>query len=76
MLSLNFPYEERLYPGVYLPERETIQYWPTTPGSTLMFMPFKVTCLSSLLKVNDSITIKVERREREKKRDIPYLSIL
>ncbi|CAJ0918006.1 unnamed protein product, partial [Mesorhabditis belari] len=50
VLSLNFPFEERYYPNNYSAEHETIRYWPTEAGEVLYFMPYKVTCLSSVFK--------------------------
>lgn len=50
-MSMNFPYEERLYPDTYERNHETIQYWPVVNGKTYNFMPFKITCINSSLMV-------------------------
>uniref|UniRef100_A0A915PLZ7 U4/U6.U5 small nuclear ribonucleoprotein 27 kDa protein n=1 Tax=Setaria digitata TaxID=48799 RepID=A0A915PLZ7_9BILA len=52
IMSMNFPYEERLYPHTYQKNDETIQYWPTVNGETYNFMPFKITCINSYLMVD------------------------
>lgn len=51
IMSMNFPYEERLYPDSNRRNHETIQYWPTVNGKTFNFMPFKITCIDSSLMV-------------------------
>ncbi|PAV61751.1 hypothetical protein WR25_11162 [Diploscapter pachys] len=51
VLSVNFPYEERLYPSVYDQAKETIQYWPIVAGETMIFKPFHITCIESTMKV-------------------------
>ncbi|PAV86878.1 hypothetical protein WR25_02059 [Diploscapter pachys] len=51
VLSVNFPYEERLYPSIYDQAKETIQYWPIVAGETMIFKPFHITCIESTMKV-------------------------
>uniref|UniRef100_A0A0K0DFN7 Protein-tyrosine phosphatase n=1 Tax=Angiostrongylus cantonensis TaxID=6313 RepID=A0A0K0DFN7_ANGCA len=55
ILSVNFPYEERLYPSMYDPSKETIQYWPTEIGETVVYMPFKVTCVNTRMMISPGI---------------------
>ncbi|KAK6107102.1 Protein-tyrosine phosphatase family protein [Brugia pahangi] len=49
IISLNFPYEECLYPDSYQKKYETIQYWPIVNGKTYNYMPFKITCINSFM---------------------------
>uniref|UniRef100_A0A8R1XT59 Tyrosine specific protein phosphatases domain-containing protein n=1 Tax=Onchocerca volvulus TaxID=6282 RepID=A0A8R1XT59_ONCVO len=49
IMSMNFPYEERLYPNIYQENQETIQYWPIINGKIYNFMPFKILCISSFM---------------------------
>uniref|UniRef100_A0A0R3RTI7 Tyrosine-protein phosphatase domain-containing protein n=1 Tax=Elaeophora elaphi TaxID=1147741 RepID=A0A0R3RTI7_9BILA len=52
IMSLNFPYEERLHPDGYQGNQETVQYWPIVSGKAYNFMPFKITCINSSLMVS------------------------
>ncbi|EYC23338.1 hypothetical protein Y032_0015g2599 [Ancylostoma ceylanicum] len=53
ILSVNFPHEERLYPAIYDPSKETIQYWPIEIGKTVAYMPFKITCMDTRMMVRE-----------------------
>ncbi|KAL3998827.1 Protein-tyrosine phosphatase family protein [Acanthocheilonema viteae] len=55
IMSMNYPYEERLYPNAYQKNHETIQYWPIVNGKTYNFMPFKITCINSSLMADCEI---------------------
>ncbi|KAL6726198.1 hypothetical protein Aduo_008194 [Ancylostoma duodenale] len=55
ILSVNFPHEERLYPAIYDPSKETIQYWPIENGKTVAYMPFKITCMDTRMMVAPGI---------------------
>ncbi|KAM3720974.1 Receptor-type tyrosine-protein phosphatase gamma [Dirofilaria immitis] len=55
IMSMNYPYEERLYRNAYQKNQETIQYWPIIHGKTYNFMPFKITCISSFLMADCKI---------------------
>ncbi|VDM78382.1 unnamed protein product, partial [Strongylus vulgaris] len=63
ILSVNFPHEERLYPSIYDPTKETIQYWPVEIGKTVAYMPFKITCMDTRMMVGSvccgNLTIQV-----------------
>ncbi|CAJ0566320.1 unnamed protein product, partial [Mesorhabditis spiculigera] len=54
IFSVNFPFEERLHhdgdPVDKPVVKETVQYWPMVPGAVFYFMPFKITCITSVLK--------------------------
>ncbi|XGW14662.1 hypothetical protein V3C99_000720 [Haemonchus contortus] len=55
ILSVNFPHEERLYPAIYDPSKETIQYWPIEIGKTVAYMPFKITCIDTRMMISPGI---------------------
>lgn len=52
IVSVNFPYEERLYQSIYDKNKETVQYWPMVEGESLVYMPIIVKCLESRMMVS------------------------
>ncbi|VDK78695.1 unnamed protein product [Litomosoides sigmodontis] len=61
IVSLNCPYEERLYPNSFRKNYQTIQYWPTVEGKIYGCAPFKITCIKSSLMIDCKIRTNDKR---------------